>query len=139
MFTDLVDLFKFLSQIIYINKTVRLAKIVKIMFIKTNQKSLDNMNDGLASLGVPIAFDPAEGITPGGGFLPSSMHPTNQSRSDARRTYYDEYIFRPNFHVATGQQVTRILSQPSANSTFIATGVEVRYISCQIPYSLSWK
>jgi choline dehydrogenase len=84
------------------------------------------MNEGLSSLGIPIAFDPAEGIEGGGGFLPSSIHPSNQSRSDARRTYYDLYINRTNFHVATGQQATRILSTIGANSTLIATGVEVR-------------
>jgi choline dehydrogenase len=83
------------------------------------------INEGLEVLGVPTAFDPAEGIDAGGSFLPSTIHPTNQSRSDARRAYYDPYINRTNFHVATGQQVTRILGELGVNSTFTATGVEV--------------
>lgn len=86
---------------------------------------VENFYEGLNILGVPTAFDPADGTEPGASFLASSIHPTNQSRSDARRVYYDPYITRPNFHVATGQQVTRLLSAPGVNSTLNITGVEV--------------
>ena len=41
--------------------------------------------------------------------MPTDLDPVNQTRSDARRTYFDPYISRPNFHVITGQHVTRIL------------------------------
>lgn len=41
--------------------------------------------------------------------MPTDLDPNNQTRSDARRGYYDPYIGRPNFHVMTGQQCTRIL------------------------------
>lgn len=83
------------------------------------------MNEALNILGVPTAFDSAAGITPGGTFLPSSIHPTNQSRSDARRGYYDPFISRSNFHVATEQHVTRIVNELGTNATVTATGVEV--------------
>jgi choline dehydrogenase len=83
------------------------------------------MEQGLNILGIPSAFDPAEGIKAGSNFLATSIHPTNQSRSDARRGYYDPYISRTNFHVATSQQVTRVLSAVGENSIFNATGVEV--------------
>jgi hypothetical protein len=83
------------------------------------------MNRALNILGVPTAFDPAAGITAGGSFLPSSIHPTNQSRSDARRAYYDPYIHRSNFHVATSQQATRIVTELGADGTVTTTGVEV--------------
>jgi hypothetical protein len=86
-------------------------------------------------LGVPTAFDPAEGIEAGASFLATTIHPTNQSRSDARRAYYDPYINRPNFHVATGQQATRILSLAGANSTLTVTGVEVCF---SVKLSPSW-
>lgn len=83
------------------------------------------MNEALNILGVPTAFDPAAGITAGGSFLPSTIHPTNQSRSDARRGYYDPYIHRNNFHVATSQHVTRILTTVDTGGSVTATGVEV--------------
>jgi choline dehydrogenase-like flavoprotein len=83
------------------------------------------MNPALNILGVPTAFDPAEDITPGGSFLPSTIHPTNQSRSDARRAYYDPYIYRTNFHVATSQQATRIVTEVGADGNVTITGVEV--------------
>lgn len=41
--------------------------------------------------------------------VPSSMTPTNQSRSDSRTSYLDGVIDRPNLHLATEQTVTRIL------------------------------
>lgn len=60
-------------------------------------------------LGVPTQFDPNDGSSAGAAFVPSDLDPINQTRSDARRTYYDPYVARPNFHVITGQHVTRIL------------------------------
>ncbi len=42
-------------------------------------------------------------------FVPTDLDPDNQTRSDARRGYYDPYTTRSNFHVMTGQHVTRIL------------------------------
>lgn len=83
------------------------------------------MNQALSILGVPTAFDPSKGITPGGSFLPSTIHPINQSGSDARRAYYDPYIYRPNFHVATSHQATRIVTEVGADGNVTITGVEV--------------
>ena len=83
------------------------------------------MNQALNILGVPTVFDPAEGTTPGGSSLPSTMHPTNRSRSDARRAYYDPYIYRPNFLVAASQQATRIVTEVGADGNVTITGVEV--------------
>ncbi|KAL9019856.1 MAG: hypothetical protein Q9185_002905 [Variospora sp. 1 TL-2023] len=42
-------------------------------------------------------------------FIKAHLDPINQTRSDARRAYFDPYVSRPNFHVITGQFVTRIL------------------------------
>ena len=41
--------------------------------------------------------------------MPTDLDPNNQTRSDARRTYFDPYVTRSNFHVITGQHVTRVL------------------------------
>ncbi|KAI4115607.1 MAG: hypothetical protein LQ338_007833 [Usnochroma carphineum] len=54
-------------------------------------------------------FDPNDGSSAGAAFVPTDLDPENQTRSDARRSYFDPYVSRPNFHVITGQHVTRIL------------------------------
>ena len=68
-----------------------------------------NFFEGLNYLGVPTAFDPQDGTTAGAAFVPTDLHPQNQTRSDARRSYYDPYATRENFHVITGQHVTQLL------------------------------
>lgn len=68
-----------------------------------------NLFQGLNYLGVPTEFDPNDGTSAGAAFVPTDLDPDNQTRSDARRTYYDPYAQRPNMHVIIGQHVTRIL------------------------------
>lgn len=65
-------------------------------------------------LGVPTEFDPNDGISAGAAFVPTDLDPNNQTRSDARRTYYDPYVSRANFHVNTGHHVTRVLFEGQA-------------------------
>ncbi|KAI9679236.1 MAG: hypothetical protein M1817_005255 [Caeruleum heppii] len=67
-----------------------------------------NFFAALNELGVPTQFDPNDGTSAGAAFIPTDLDPNNQTRSDARRTYWDPYVNRPNFHIITGQQVTRI-------------------------------
>lgn len=62
-------------------------------------------------MGVPTEYDQAEGTQAGAAFVPTDLHPTNQTRSDARRSYYDPYASRENFHVITGQHATQLLIQ----------------------------
>ena len=69
-----------------------------------------NLFAGMNLLGIPTQFDPNDGTSAGPAFVPTDLDPTNQTRSDARRTYYDPYVGRANFHVITGQHVTRILT-----------------------------
>lgn len=68
-----------------------------------------NFFDALNYLGVPTEFDQAEGITAGAAFVPTDISPTNQTRADACVSYYDPYSTRANFHVMTGQHVTRLI------------------------------
>ncbi|KAK4690917.1 hypothetical protein P7C71_g5976, partial [Lecanoromycetidae sp. Uapishka_2] len=68
-----------------------------------------NLFAGMNLLGLPTQFDPNDGTSAGPAFVPTDLDPKNQTRSDARRTYYDPYANRNNFHVITGQHVTRIL------------------------------
>ncbi|KAL8947949.1 MAG: hypothetical protein Q9222_005818 [Ikaeria aurantiellina] len=72
-------------------------------------QSTANLFAALNYLGVPTEFDPNDGSSAGAAFVPTDLDPNNQTRSDARRTYYDPYVSRPNFHVITGQHVTRIM------------------------------
>lgn len=68
-----------------------------------------NFFRALNLLGVPTTPDCNNGYAAGAAFSPTDIDPANQTRSDARRTYHDPVINRPNFHVLTGHQVTRLL------------------------------
>ncbi|TGO15329.1 hypothetical protein BTUL_0041g00130 [Botrytis tulipae] len=71
--------------------------------------------DGLRELGIPTLLDPNNGTTAGGMLIPNNLSPDSQTRSDARRGYYNGFINRPNLHLATGLVVIRVLmgSTPS--------------------------
>ncbi|KAF7872701.1 uncharacterized protein EAF02_008772 [Botrytis sinoallii] len=102
--------------------------------------------DGLRELGVPTLLDPNNGTTAGGMLIPNNLSPDSQTRSDARRGYYNRFINRSNLHLATGLVVIRVLMD-SAPSEVLArdlpagqwiTGIQiapslstvVREISC---------
>lgn len=86
--------------------------------LKHNTKSryVVNLFTALNYLGIPTEFDQAEGITAGAVLVPTDLDPINQTRSDARRAYFDPYAARNNFHVITGQHVTRVLIQGLSTS-----------------------
>lgn len=42
--------------------------------------------------GLATQFDPNDGTSAGPAFVPTDIDPNNQTRSDARRTYYDPYV-----------------------------------------------
>jgi len=82
----------------------------------------NNWFEALHELGIPTSAEPNEGLSAGGYFLPLDIDPNNQTRSDARRSYYDPNIARNNFNVQPDSQVTRILFDQDDQLT--ATGVE---------------
>ena len=61
------------------------------------------------AMDVPTVPDPATGYEKGAMFLPYDINANNQTRADARRSYYDPFAQRPNLYVSTGQRVTRVL------------------------------
>ena len=63
----------------------------------------------LNELGTSTVYDPDEGRAAGAYFLPSDIQPENQTRSDARRTYFDPFLARKNYNVLPNAQVTRLL------------------------------
>ncbi|MCJ1429295.1 hypothetical protein MMC29_007208 [Sticta canariensis] len=80
-----------------------------------------NLFDGLNYLGVPTEFDPNDGSSAGAAFVPTDLDPENQTRSDARRAYFDPFRDRPNFHVITGQHVTRVLINDAPPSVDVSS------------------
>lgn len=81
---------------------------------------LVNLFAAMNQLGLPSQYDPNDGTSAGPAFVPTDIDPNNQTRSDARRTYFDPYAHRPNFHVITGQHVTRILIEGVASNSQIS-------------------
>ncbi|TEY80881.1 hypothetical protein BOTCAL_0036g00090 [Botryotinia calthae] len=94
--------------------------------------------DGLRELGIPTLLDPNNGTTAGGMLIPNNLSPDSQTRSDARRGYYDGFINRPNLHIATGLVAIRVL-MGSAPSEVLARNLPAgQWISgIQIAPSLS--
>ncbi|EXJ84859.1 hypothetical protein A1O3_05534 [Capronia epimyces CBS 606.96] len=82
-----------------------------------------NWFEALNALQIPTSFDPNGGLSAGGYFLPLSIDPSNQTRSDARRAYHDAAAGRPNYHVLTNAQVGRVIFN---NDSSTATGPGVR-------------
>ena len=61
------------------------------------------------------AYDASSGYPAGAAFVQQAIHPENQTRSDARRAYYDPVSSRPNLHVLVNSAVTRIIVEQISN------------------------
>lgn len=70
--------------------------------------------EALEELDIAKCVDPNDGSNAGGYFLPLNIHPTLQTRADARTAYYDPACEQPNFSVAINAQVTRVIFEDSA-------------------------
>ncbi|KAK1700021.1 GMC oxidoreductase-domain-containing protein [Colletotrichum godetiae] len=71
--------------------------------------SSDHVIHGLSEMGIHLSGDLNTGDPTGAMMVPSSMSPTNQTRSDARTGYFDPAISRSNLHIVTGQTATRLI------------------------------
>ena len=76
-----------------------------------------NFFSGLNALGIPTVFDPNDGAHAGATYLPLDISPKNQSRADARRSYYDPFADRQNWWVSTGRYVTQLVYEESGCAT----------------------
>lgn len=92
-----------------------------------------NFFSALNILGVPTQFDPNDGTMAGGAVIPTDLDPINQTRSDARRAYFDPYVGRPNMHVITGRHVTRIVIDGIAAGTSVNTSTSEGNINGEGP------
>ncbi|EKM59627.1 uncharacterized protein PHACADRAFT_250247 [Phanerochaete carnosa HHB-10118-sp] len=57
-------------------------------------------------------------------FLPNNYDPQNHKRTYATNAFYLPYKDRPNYKVAVGAHVNRVLTENTRNSSWSATGVE---------------
>ncbi|KAI9767690.1 MAG: hypothetical protein M1840_005562 [Geoglossum simile] len=72
--------------------------------------SIKNFFRAWDSLGVPTPKDPGGGGAGGAFWAPSSLDPTDETRSYARTAHYDRVIAsRPNYHLLTNTVVRRII------------------------------
>jgi hypothetical protein len=64
----------------------------------------------MKELGVSMPRDGANGDALGAFWAPMSLDPTNRTRCDSRDAYLNG-IFRPNLHLKTGSQATRLITE----------------------------
>lgn len=76
----------------------------------------------LKNMGLYHLTDPANGTVTGVGWVPSIINPKNGSRSDSKTAYIDPNT-RSNLVILTGQQVTRVIWNSTANGSAVAGGV----------------
>jgi hypothetical protein len=98
------------------------------MVLREADTSTDNWLNALASLDVPTCGDPNDGSCAGSYFIPSSIDPHNQTRSDARLAYHDKAAHRSNYHLITSTRVSRVIfddKRDAYREIQNATGVEV--------------
>jgi len=84
----------------------------------------ENMVEATKALGIPIVNDQADGNNVGGYFCPHNLDPIDRSRFSAEEAYFDSVTSRPNYHLISGQQATRIVVR-RFNGTAKVEGVEV--------------
>ncbi|KAF4344988.1 GMC oxidoreductase [Fusarium beomiforme] len=70
-----------------------------------------NVLEGFAELGLPIIGDVKNGTAAEDMILPSTLHPHNQTRVDAREAHFNSASLRCNLHIATNHTVTTRFGQ----------------------------
>lgn len=82
---------------------------VNVSFPNYTWNASVNLFNALNELGIPTAYDPNAGDVAGASYLPFDLEPVTQTRSTARRAYFDSVISRPNLWVFPEQTVTQLL------------------------------
>ncbi|KZL81691.1 gmc oxidoreductase [Colletotrichum incanum] len=83
--------------------------LVDVAYPRYFYNTSDHVLQGLSEIGLNLAGDPDTGDPTGAMIVPSSMSPTNQTRSDARTGYFDPAVARSNLHILTGYTATRLI------------------------------
>ncbi|KAJ4265004.1 hypothetical protein NW762_005247 [Fusarium torreyae] len=99
---------------------------VRVSYPRYFYDQSSNVLDGFAELGLPLIHDVNNGTAAGAMILPSSIHPDNQTRFDAREAHFNPTSHRYNLHIATNQTITKLVLDNSTlyNSTRRVVGVE---------------
>ena len=96
---------------------------VNVSFPNYTWNASINLFDALNELGVPTAFDPNDGEVAGASYLPFDLEPVTQTRSTARRAYFDSVVNRPNLWVSTEKTVTQLLFNGASGNPDASTPV----------------
>lgn len=85
-----------------------------------------NWTQSCALAGIPEQEHPNGGITLGGFITPSSINPSNLTRSYSRSAYIDSLPPRSNLHILAQQTVTKLVfsDKPDSSGLYEATGVQ---------------
>jgi choline dehydrogenase-like flavoprotein len=83
-------------------------------------KTEGNFVDGMTELNVPIIKDSADGNNTGAFWYPLSLDPDDEERSTSQGFYTAN---RPNLHLLTETQVTKLIFKNSGYAGPVATGV----------------
>ncbi|KAJ7248394.1 hypothetical protein C8J57DRAFT_1189614 [Mycena rebaudengoi] len=76
----------------------------------------------MVAMGLPNVLDPANGDNHGVSFVPSTINPSNGSRSDSNTGYIQPYA-RSNLVILTGHQVTKVNWNSTTKGAAVAGGV----------------
>ncbi|KAF9477061.1 GMC oxidoreductase [Pholiota conissans] len=87
---------------------------------------VSNWTSSLAAAGIPPLLNPNSGTTLGGFITPSSINPSNWTRSYSRSAYIDPLPPRSNLHILPGTTLVRIVlsNATDGSGNLYATGVE---------------
>lgn len=99
-----------------------MIKLTDRRFINT----VANWTQALAAAGIPEQASPNGGVTMGGFIAPSSINPTNLTRSYARSAYIDNLPPRPNLHILAENSALRIIfaENKDGSGNIVAKAVE---------------
>jgi len=90
--------------------------------------------------GSPFQREAADGTNEGHSLTPSSVNPTNSTRSYAASAYFAPFSYRKNLHLITNAQVNNImLSKHSSNGLQHANGVNFTDLATNKTYTVKAK
>lgn len=88
------------------------------------------MRKAWTEVGLPQQKEGAGGDAYGVFWFPSSQDPKTQTRSYGRTAHYDPVANRPNYHLLTGHQVSKVILDGAAG-TFKASGIKLRAVDAK--------
>ncbi|GJE87488.1 GMC family oxidoreductase [Phanerochaete sordida] len=97
---------------------------LKVSFPVSISEAEMRIQQAFANQGIPAAKQPIGGDPKGICFLPNTYDPKTHVRSYSTNAYYLPNKDRPNFKVAVGAHVNRVLTENTRDGSWSAVGVE---------------